>query len=118
MSVYRLKRQGEQIVFGALKGAKWAYNAHDIDWHNIKVSVKVRGRSGMNGDNAFTFTTFGKEEVVFVLVGIDGDKQYFWVTSQRQLEGKQSFYASLKTAVTLKEVPKIVKLLASHGKEN
>lgn len=117
MSTYRLKRLGEQIVFEKLKGAKWAFNSHDIDWHNIKVTVKVRGRSGAIGD-AFIFTSFGKEDVIYVLVGIDSDsKKYFWILNRNDLGKKQSYYASIKNSVKIKDVPQIIKFKASYGKD-
>ena len=109
MSLYRLSRQGEELVFKALSGATWAdKNGHDIDWHDLKVSVKTRGASGTIGNTAFTFSHFNDKDSIYVLVGITKEAHYFWVISSKQLKNKKSFYASIKESVAYPELAETI----------
>lgn len=105
MSLYRLSRQGEELVYKALEGAVWSdNNGHDIDWNGIRISVKTRGTSGAIGQTAFVFSHFNDKKVVYILVGITKSKHYFWVISSKELKAKKSYYASIKESVEYEEL--------------
>lgn len=106
MSQYKTKRHGEELVKQALDGAEWSNNNdHDLDWRGIPIAVRVRSKSGMLGNNSFTFSSkFVNPKPVYVLVGIDDDAQYFWVVPGKEMIKKSSFYGSIKESVPYPEL--------------
>lgn len=94
----------------ALPDAEWSnINDHDIDWRGVKISVRVRGKSGKLGNNSFTFSSrFTNPDCVYVLVGVDNDASYFWIIPGREMVKKSSYYASIKDSVPYPELKQAI----------
>jgi len=105
VNTYKLGSQGEQIVLGLLDGAVLAdteENDYDIFWKATKIEVKT---SGLKRNTAFVFTGLQEKrnDIIYVFVGIDEEKQYFWV---KKSPVKTGFYASIKTAIPAEQLSK------------
>ena len=102
-NTYKIGSQGEQIVLGLLDGAVLANtqeNDYDIFWKGIKIEVKT---SGLKRNTAFVFTGLKakRNDTTYVFVGINDEKQYFWV---KKTPVKSGFYGSLKTTIPVDQL--------------
>lgn len=115
ISKHKVGRYGEQLVFEALEGAKWANGGFesskqfDIEWNDIKIDVNsssVRKRTGFIFSNAGGY----RKELVNIFVGIDGEDNFFWV---RKGLDKTGFYGRIVEAIGVgelaEEIKKVVK---------
>jgi hypothetical protein len=113
MSVSRHKvgRAGEQLVYEALEGAKWANGGfetgkqYDIEWDGIKIDVNT---SSIKKATGFVFSNSNgyKKDLVNVFVGIDGEDVYFWVKINLDNKG---FYGSISEAINKEELTNKIK---------
>lgn len=110
MNQYKIKRQGEELIMQALPGAKFStINDHDIDWRGIKISVRVRGYGGKQGNNSFTFASnFRNPEPLYILVGVDNEAHYFWVIPGKEISKKTSYYAKIKESVPYPQLKQVI----------
>jgi hypothetical protein len=113
MSVSRHKvgRAGEQLVYEALEGAKWANGGfetgkqYDIEWSGIKIDVNA---SSIRKNTGFVFSNSHgyKKDLVNVFVGMDNDEIFFWVKVNLDNKG---FYGRISEAINKEELPNKIK---------
>jgi hypothetical protein len=110
ISTHKVARFGEQVVFSALKGSKWANDDfvggdnYDIKWEGLKINVftsAVRKRTGFVFSNS---RGFGKGICVFV--GLDGDNKFFWADKNVKNKG---FYGKIKEAIKEADLPERIR---------
>src|SRR5205085_7906579 len=82
---------------------------YDIEWERIKIDVKT-SRAGYM-PNTFQFTTgkYGYKEIMYILVGLETDKTYFWVL--KDFPG-WSYCAKHKNAIPAGYLPEAVRQIA------
>lgn len=106
-STFATARLGEQIIFDLLPGSEWknpiseSREYFDIVWQGIKIDVKTtkfRLKSGFQTSVRASQT--GKKDVVFVVVAMDGENQFFWVMK----ESKTSVYLKIKDAIPIEKL--------------
>lgn len=88
-------RVGEQIVKDLLPRSKWLNQAWDnckfwdLEWKGLKIDVKTTTVKSKRG-KAFKFgTLITNKEVIYIFVGIDGLKNYFWVSQGKSTRWKK-----------------------------
>lgn len=110
-------RQGEQIVYDLLPGAKWinevnsAGKQHDIEWQGVKIDVKTSTFKVY--DESFHVNLGSSapypNDIVYVVVGLIEGGYYLWVTRKSQVSSR---IFRTKQAVKASELQKTIHVVA------
>lgn len=113
ISRHKIGRYGEQLVFDALKGSKWANGGfesskhYDIEWEGIKIDVNT---SSVRKGTGFVFANGNgyHKELVNIFIGVDNTDIFCWV--RLGLE-KTGFYGRIVEAIKLDQLAEETKKL-------
>jgi len=118
MSTHAIARLGEQIIFDLLPNSTWknplkeSGEYYDILWENIKINVKTSGFRLKNGFQVgISASQTGKRDVIYVIVGLEKEKKYFWVMLPPKVS---SNYLKIKDSIAIKDLQKIIKKEAQN----
>lgn len=106
-SKHVLGRLGEQIIFDLLDGCEWtnhfkdAQQTYDIIWDGIKIDVKTTKFRIRKGFQTTLYSSKISKDILFVIVGITEERNYFWVRPHR---GASSVFLRIEDAVSEKEL--------------
>lgn len=100
-------RMGEEIVKNLLPKSRWINEAWDVckfwdlEWKGLQIDVKTSTVKSKKG-KAFDFgTRISNKKVIYVFVGLDGAKRYFWVSKGKTSNWKKTSesVSSIKKAI-------------------
>lgn len=117
-SPFKIAQLGERIVHQLLPGSEWknplieSGEYYDILWQGIKINAKTTRYRLKNGFQcSMSWSQTGKQDVVFVVVGIEGKKNYFWVVAAPKAT---STYIKFSDCVPLDKIKERIKEVANE----
>jgi hypothetical protein len=112
-SAHATGKLGERIVFELLTGSEWnneineSRDYYDLLWEGIKIEVKTTRCKLRNGFQvSLRASQTGNTDVVFVVVGLDEDKRYYWVILNPRVH---SSYVKLQDSIPVENLKQTIK---------